>query len=290
MACWFRDLPASEMNDDRSTLMTQLRATKRSSKMQFYHAVHHPCNMKCLIEDLEGHQLVWLDAESFIVTKKLPKSVPYSSKFRKGTACIEFTYMTIYIYGTSSRVVALVTERFLLLKDPCYSICIGANYNGTGDKLTPTTFLDTRFLQELFEVNPHRLLVLGRGCYLSKQQSVALASHPKPLKLEVDCMFEDYGRAFVETLSQRTTDFGVLSLWTRSCFDKRYTEKSSYGFHSEIMSALSHVSLRTTSQIWKGSQCIIPLSSSALRLEYTIPNSSEIAEVEILTVAPKKSN
>ena len=101
-------------------------------------------------------------------------------------------------------------------------------------------------------------------------------------------MFEDYGRAFVETLAQRTSDFGVLSLEERSFFDSLYTlYSSSFSFHSQVMSAVTPMTLKTTSLIWKGSECLLPLASSARRVKYEIWKHDDFAEIQSLTVVPK---
>ena len=144
MSCsWFEELPISEID---AMLMTQLRATKWSSKMQFYRIDCCPSGVYCLLNDMASNRLVWFDDASFIVTKKLPKSVPYFSKFRKATTSITFTRGTVYVYGISDRVVAVATARLLLLKDAASTVEIGNDYSRAIDTLTPTTFIGPRFL------------------------------------------------------------------------------------------------------------------------------------------------
>lgn len=284
---WYEKLPLSEFDDDKSVLMMQLRTTKWSSKIQFYRKVRAPLSVQDLLNDMRGNQLIWIDEKSFILSKKLPKSVPYGMKFRKATTNIDFARKSVYIYGISDDIVASATARLLCLKDEkAETVRIGNNYSRIVDPLVPTTFLTSGFLQKYVRTNPNRRFVLGRGCHLSRTESVALASFHEPLDVGLECMFEDWGRTFVETLSKRTSDFGVLSLQNRS-YDSLYSKYSSFRLLSEVMRAVRNISLDTTSLIFKGSQCLLPLSSPARRVEYEVWNQIGFDEIESLTMVSR---
>lgn len=146
-----------------------------------------------------------------ILCNILPKSVPYGSKFRKATTDIHFTQKSLTIYWASDDTVALAIQRILYLPDEKFdTVRIGYNCSRKVDPLTPTTFITTEFLHKYTQTNPQRRLILGHGCVLSKVRSVILADHREHLNVGVECRFEDWGRKFVKTLSERTTDFGVL--------------------------------------------------------------------------------
>lgn len=255
--------------------------------MQFYRKIHSPRSVDALVKDLKANHLVWIDDESFIVLKKLPKSVPFFSKFRKATTSIGFVQKLLHVYGISNKVVAAAAARFLCLKDgKAEEVRIGDHYSPAVDPLVPTAFVRPVFYKYYIKANPQRRLVFGRGCYLSKNQAIALASHPLPLNVGIECLFEDCGRAFVETLSQRTTHFGTLSSHGR-CFDSLYYNYSSSKVITEVMRAVSQISLHTTSRILKSSQCLLPLSSTARRVEYKVCGQTGLHDIESLTIVPR---
>ena len=264
----------------------QLCATKWSVKIQFYRKIRSPRSVDDLIHYMYNIKLVWIDEETFVLLKKLPRSVPRDSKFRKATTSIEFEQRTVYIYGVSGHSVARATKLILCLKDGRSSIVRLANQDSRGaGPVVPTTFITSRFLCEYMKSSPQRRLFLGRGCELSKDESIALASHPVPLNVGLACKFFDQGRTFVETLAKRSTHFGILAVSSRS-FNSLYSSCSSFGLLSEFRSAFSSISLETHNWHYEGLNCLLPLTTPARRVEYRVYQMG-FHEIESLTVVPK---
>ena len=287
-SCWFEKIPLDEFDEDKSELMTQLRATKWSSKMQFYRKVREPCSVDDLLKHVKGNHLVWMNEESFILLKKLPKTVPRGLKYRKAATNVDFGPKSIYIYGVTNDIVADITEQFLLLKGKVAErngvVQVGTDHGRRStDPNFRTTFLTPRFLSTYAKANPQRRLILGRGCCLSKDQSIALASHPDPLDVVIGCRFDDFGNAFTETLSRRTTFFGTLVL------REQYFPGSVYTFNTDVISEISQIALITASDDLRRSHFYLPLSSPARRVEYTI-NGARVPDLDdtgSLTVDPQ---
>lgn len=287
-SCWFEKIPLAEFDDGKSALMTQLRATKSSSKIQFYREVLSPRRVDDLLKDMRGNHLVWLDAESFIFGKGLPKSVPKRSNFRTAITRIDFaTRGWLFVYGKSNDIVASATERILLLKDDQLEIVrVGYRYKRRVDPSASTSFITPRFLHNFVEANPKRQIYLGQGCNLSQEESIALASYPDPFHVGLACRFADGGRAFVETLEKRTSDFGILSL---KDYHFLYLQAMfpAFGGLAEVMSALFHVSLDTNSYTFQGSNCLMPLTSAVHRVEYGVfENWSGFGDLQPFTIVP----
>lgn len=285
--CWVETIPLDDFDEDKSSLMTQLCATKWSSKVQFYRKVRSPRSVSDLMQYMYSINLVWLDDESFMLLKKLPKSVPRDSKFRKSISSISFARRTVYIYGKSEQSVAHATKLILCLKDEHTDQVRIANHQLRGDgPVVPTSFITSQFLCEYMQTNPQRRILLGRGCTLSKEESIALASHPTPLNVALAYRFADQGQAFIETLAQRTTQFGTLVLYGHP-FSVFYSLFSAVGRLSELGNALSKVLLETSSCTFKAWQCLLPLALPARRVEYNIRSSMGYDEIETLTIVPK---
>ncbi|GAX27710.1 hypothetical protein FisN_13Hu193 [Fistulifera solaris] len=284
---WFQWMPPEALDDDQSTLMTQLAATKWSSKIQFYRKLRSPRSVEDLLKFTKANHLVWMKSDSFIVLKKLPKSVPFFSKFRKAGASIDFEQKTVHVYGTSEKAVMKTLIRLLCLEDGRVAeVRLGDHFSPAVDPLVPTKFLGPGFLQKYIEANPQRRLVFGRGCYLSKNQSMRLASHPNPLNVGIECLFEDGGRAFLDTLSQRTTSFGTLASHS-PCFDSSYDNYSSTKVFLEVMSHVSNISLELSKCIMDHSRVLLPLSAKAQRVEYRICCVSGFDSIGALTISPE---
>ncbi|GAX26398.1 hypothetical protein FisN_2Hu181 [Fistulifera solaris] len=228
---WFEKIPVAELDDDKKLLRKQLNAANEGLKIQFCRKVRDPLNVEELLKGIKSNFVLWLNEESFIFSRKLPPSMPQSSKYRKVTTDITFLQKWICICGSSSEIVARSAAYLLCLRDEgARSVRVGQARIRSSDCPAPTSFLKARFLHHYLEANPQRRLVLGRSCCLSKDESVALALHPAPLSLGLECKFEDGGRSFVNALSQRTSDFGTLSL--QGCiYSSQYYERNPSSFH-----------------------------------------------------------
>ncbi len=214
--------------------------------------------------------------------RKLPTTVRV--KFRRGTSNIEFGYFKVYVYGKTKQSVAQAIEQFLLLKDDSFdAVCIGVYSAPEARTLVPTTFISSRFLAEYTKVNPHRRLCLGCGCELSVEESVALASHPEPLNVGLECSFADQGRTFVEALAKRTTHFGTIAVSKRS-YDNLYTMYSFLEPLCDVKSALSNIALEANDLVFEGPKCLLPLSLPTRQLEYHVRNTMQMGEIESLVV------
>jgi hypothetical protein len=215
-----------------------------------------------------------------VFLNKLPVSVPLSSKFRKAATSLGFRESIVYIYGTSPQIVKQTAERVLCLKDDCGVVSVGEELSTKA----VTSFLTSPFLQNYLHNNPQRRLYLRNACKLSVEESIALASYPDPLNVSPACTFADEGRAFVDTLAQRTTYFGVLVL-SGSYFSSLVSKSSSFRLHSTLMKAISNVLLETTSLGFDESQLLLPLSAPAQRLKYYVYGRMSWPDFQPFTIA-----
>ncbi|GAX15100.1 hypothetical protein FisN_12Lu386 [Fistulifera solaris] len=278
---WSETIPAKEFDKDKRILMKQLRATQWSSKMQFRRKIRSPRDVSDLVRDTGNHILIWMDEEHCITSKKLPKSVPYSSKFRKSTANIDFGERSVFIYGVSEKIVAESIHFLLCLKQEGETdVRIGTSYIHGTDPVVPTIFLTPQFLCDYKKANPRRRLILGRGCYFTDEQAIVLASHPEPLDIGVECVFENEGRAFIQTLSQRTTDFGTLSLLNES---RGYP---TFRYFLQVMNEIPNIVLHTNSLVFKNS-VHLPMSSIARHVQYDVWSHTAFNEMEHFTIVPR---
>ena len=281
---WSENVSVEAFDDDQSTLVKQIRETKSSAKMQFYREVHFPLSVHDLVKDLKGNLLIWLDAESFIVLKNLPKSVPSDSTFRTASIGIDFEQKAVHIYGKTNEVVARAAGRLLCLKDErAEEVRVGVRDYRRGKPWVSTAFITPQFLKAYREANPNRLLFLSRWCFLSVGESVALASHPDPLYVGLECRHET--QPFRTAFAQRTSEFGILSFHT-STFDCYFS------FSGEGSRALSKVSIETNSGCFHISQCLKALTEyPARKIEYTILDrgfdQGFFDDIEPFTIAPK---
>jgi hypothetical protein len=187
---WFDKIPLEEFGGDKTLLMAHLRATKWSSKMRFSRQARSPCSVEDLLRAMRGNHLIWLNEESLVLRKKLPKSVPPGSQFKAATAKIHFgPDKSVHVYGL---------------------FYLWSNYNFAQHARVPTTF--RRFFTDYLNANSQRRLALHDGCCLSDEESNSLVSYPDAWNVELRCPFVDNGAAFVDALSKRTSDFGTLSL------------------------------------------------------------------------------
>ncbi|GAX26397.1 hypothetical protein FisN_2Hh183 [Fistulifera solaris] len=266
---WFEKVPIEEFDDDKTFLMTQLRATKWSSKIQFHRKLCSPSSVEDLFKNMKNNTLIWMNKKSFILLNKLPQSVPFDVNFRTATARVLFgDDNSIFIYGKTESVVADCPAKFLCLQDGrSKNVQLGTYYRKKKDPFTPTSFLTPEFMETFTKKNRNRKLELGQSCILSPEESIALASHHRPINLDIGCHFEDEGQAFVKALSLRTTHFGTLSLCNRT--PKRFYG-SSFPMISQVLSTVSQIDLITWSSVLTNEQLILPLTSPARRVEYDI--------------------
>ncbi len=224
--------------------------------------------------------LVWWDDDTFLMMRKLPTTV--KSKFRKGSSNIDFAqHGKVYVYGMTKQSVAQAIEDILYLMDEKSDAVYIGRYNaGEARSVVPTTFITSRFLAEYMKVNPNRRLSFCCGCKLSVEESVALASHPEPLNVGLECTFVDQGRAFVEALARRTTHFGTIAVHERGMY-------SSFGYLFEIKSALANISLETTTWFFQDSQRRLPLSLPTKHLDYRVYDSIQLEENQSLAIVPQ---
>lgn len=282
---WFEALPLTDYDGDKSMLLTQLGETRWSSKIQFYREVRSPRSVRDLMQDINNKRLIWINKECFIVRRPLPTTVPQDSTFRNVVTIIEFASEKLRVYGKSDDNVARAIEYLLCLKNEEGAIVrIGTRYIHGEDSIVPTSFLTSQFLRQYMEENPQGRLILGRACHLSEEQSIVLASHHEPLNVGIECVFENGGRAFVETLSQRTSDFGTLSLHSES------SECQAYKVFLDVMGTVHNITLHTGSLVFKGNEHL-PMSSVAKRVEYKVWNHMHFDRIfeaiEPFTVVPK---
>jgi hypothetical protein len=103
-------IPLKELNEEKISLLTQLRTTKGFANVQFYRQLRSPQNAQQLLKDMKGNYLIWMDDESFIMSKKVPQSVPNDSLYRQAAASIKFETKfetkSVYVYGTQNESVA----------------------------------------------------------------------------------------------------------------------------------------------------------------------------------------
>ncbi len=163
---------------------------------------------------------------------------------------------------------------------------MGISYNRSVDPKVPTTFLTIPFLTHCVETNPQRRLFLGRGCHLSHDESIALASHPVPLDVSLECSFEDKGQVFIETLARRTSFFGTLTLHS-FCFDKYFSFSSFFFFIPAVLDSVSQVTLRMADRFMRRFQFTHPLSALARKVEYEVSDHFDLDRGEDLPVIPR---
>ncbi|GAX26983.1 hypothetical protein FisN_9Lh289 [Fistulifera solaris] len=275
---WVEKIPVEEFDDVKNLLMTQLSATKWSRNMEFYRKTHSPLNATHLMRFMYS-KVVWWDEEVFLMTRKLPTTV--KSKFRKGTSKIDLEYGKVYVYGMTKQSVAQTIEEMLYLMDETSDVVrIGRYSAGEARSVVPTTFITSRFLAEYMKVNPKRRLYFGCGCKLSAEESVALASHPEPLNVGLECTFADQGHAFVEALARRTTHFGTIAAHESGMY-------SSFGYLFEVKSALANISLETTTRFFQDSQRRLPLSLPTKHLDYRIYDAIQLGENQSLAIVSR---
>lgn len=282
---WFEKRSLADFDQDKSMLMTQLGATKWSSKIQFYRKVRDPLDTDDLLCNMKGTQLIWMNDDCFIMLRKLPWTVPHGSTFRKATTNIDFGPKSVYIYGKTDDIVMRAIILLLCLDDEgAHAVRIGSHYSRASDPAVPTAFLTSRFLSAYLEANPDRRLILGHGCYLSDEQSIALASHPEQLDVGLECVFEDGGRTFVQTLLQRTSDFGTLSLHNRAA------KYRTFDVFRIVMTKIPNITLHMSSHIFKHS-VHLPMSALAKRVEYKVWDyegfDDIFDDIEPVTIVPK---
>lgn len=142
----YEEIPLADFGKAKLRFMKQLGATQWSSKIEFYRQVRSPRRISDLV--LGGKYLIWLDNDSFILNRKLPQSVPHSSKLRKAAADIDFGNTSLYVYGKTDDIVARAIERFLLLKDDhdeaavvrpdyIFNVAISQSIHGSKSEETP---------------------------------------------------------------------------------------------------------------------------------------------------------
>ncbi|GAX26399.1 hypothetical protein FisN_2Hh180 [Fistulifera solaris] len=287
---WMEPISLKELNEEKNSLLTQLRATKGFVNVQFYRQLRSPRNVPQLLKDMKSHFVIWMDDESFIMPKKLPQSFPNDSLYRRAAASLKFESKSAYVYGTQNDSVARVLAKILCWNDEeTDEVKVGISYNRSVDPKVPTTFLTTSFLTQYMETNPGRRLFLGRGCHLSNVESTVLASHPVPLDVSLECTFEDKGQVFVETLARRTTYFGTLTLHS-FCFDKYFSFHCSFFFIPAVLDSVSQVALRMGDRYLRRFQFPQPLSSLACKVEYEVAGHFDLDAREGVEVVPPAVN
>jgi hypothetical protein len=275
---WVEKIPVEEFDDVKNLLLTQLSATKWSRNMEFYRTTLSPLNVTHFM-DFMYSKVVWWDEQTFLMTRKLPTTV--KSRFRKGTSNIEFRRGKVYVYGMTKQSVAQAIEEMLYLMDEASdAVHIGRYSAGEARSVVPTTFITSRFLAEYMKANPNRRLYFCCGCKLSVEESVALASHPEPLNVGLECTFADQGRAFVEALARRTTHFGTIAADESGMY-------SSFGYLFDAKSALANISLETSTWFCQDSQRLLPLSLPIKHLDYRVYDHVQVVENQSLAVVPQ---
>jgi hypothetical protein len=183
-SCWFETIPVEEFTDDTKLLMAQLSATKWGKKTEFYRKNCSPLDVNHLMRFLRDKKnIIWWNEECFLMIRRLPTTV--KSKFRKGTSNIQFfNESKVFIYGMTKQSVAQAIEQMLYLKDELSGVVHIGRYGYKEARfVVPTTFITTQFFAEYMKVNPKRRLCFSSGCKLSIEESIALASHPEPIKV-----------------------------------------------------------------------------------------------------------
>jgi hypothetical protein len=291
-SCWFRKFVSSDFDEEKSTLMSELGETKWSAKMQFHRKVRSPISVDDLFNDIKPRHIIWMDEESFIMLKELPKTVPDNSPFRTATQSIDFERETVNIYATSIDAVVRVTTRFLCLKDEtAEEVQIGIGKFRHKKPMVTTAFITSQFLHDYIEANPRRMIFLGRRCFLSDEEAITLASHPRPLSVELACYLQGSVGPFRKALAQRNSYFGIFSsqMGTFDGFFPVTYSRVGDRDHSEGMSALSKITLATNSGNFHSSQCLKGLTAyPAMRVEYTILNPENFADIEPFTIASQR--
>jgi hypothetical protein len=208
---WFEKIPLKDFDDEKTLLMSHIRATKWST-IQFYRKRCLPRSVEGLFKDMKNSTLIWMNEESFILLNKLPESVPSNATFQTATVRVSFGGIKVlFVYGKSDSVVADCIAQFLCLQDRGGKVVqLGTDRKSSNDPFVPTSFLTPEFMETFTEMNRHRQLKLNESCSLSPKESIALESHHRPMDLNISCQFEDKGKAFVKALSERTTHFGTL--------------------------------------------------------------------------------
>ncbi|GAX10999.1 hypothetical protein FisN_2Lh183 [Fistulifera solaris] len=273
---WFEKIPLEDFDDKKTLLMLQIRATKWST-IQFYRKLCPPKSVEGLFEDMKNSTLIWMNEESFILLNKLPQTVPINATFQRATARVSFGGKVMFVYGKSESVVADCIAQFLCLQDRGGKVVqLGTDRSNSNDPFVPTSFLTPEFIETFTEMNRHRQLKLNESCFLSPKESIALASHHRPMDLNISCQFEDKGNAFVKALSERTTHFGTLRF------------ASSFPMISALMSTVSQIELIMKSNDLKNPQLVLPLTSPAWRVQYDIFGCGYLSnKIEPFNVVPR---
>jgi hypothetical protein len=288
-SCWFEMVPHEAFDEDMTTLINQFRATKYSSKIHFYRHVRDPLSVQELVKRMNRNHLVWMDGESFIVTKKMPKTVPrYPSKFRAANMSIDFEQKRVHVYGVSKDAVSRTAGQLLCLKDEQgKTVRIWSEYSTLDDHMAYPAFIRSEFLHKFTQTNPRRLLRLDRRCLLCTEESIALASHPDPLQVDLECMFQDGGLAFTKALSKRTSEFGTLSL-QKNTYGNAGSAYSTLDLKhlSELKNAMAYISLETNSWNFKP-RCLLSLSFSARHIEYKVFKRDGFDDIEPFRISTR---
>jgi hypothetical protein len=289
---WLIDLPTESADNTQTKILRELRNNSRFENIRFLMIDNFP-NFVCtyvMHTEVRQHRLLWLDTESFVTVNPVPGPVITVIRVPP-IAIITGSNKVFFLYGTTNQAVARAAATILGLKDRSNPNRARIETYGVQAQNPPVPMgiITSQLLRKYSAANPIGTLILGKNCCISEEESVALAGHPTPLTLKLQCRFADGGRVFFKTLSNRTSYFGNLIctkplLVSQSQFTSMFAASGPLAVE---LQSLKQVTFETDSSIFGSSELPLLFSSNALAIKYKFFEEAAPADIEPFQVLPK---